>query len=522
MNYRLALDIGTASCGLIAIKLDKNHEPSEIIHHSLHIFSEPVLPHAAGETGEPKKAGRRKARLARRNIDRRARRLRRIAMLANLLDLDHKTIPADKGQHIHEVRAYAPQKRIELDDLVRVFLKLAKRRGYAGGFRTKADKQKDEDSGVVQPGIEKLQEAMKAAGCKTVGQYLSHRFSNGETLKLKEAGLYTHRDMLVGEFEAIWTEQEKHYPILRESRSDPVAKFADGKEKTRPLREQFREAIFYQRPLKSIAPMVGNCALEKSLPRAPMAQPAMQAFRIEKQLADLRWGMGRSAQPLTSEQKSLIRDMLNDPDQVTKDGKLTFKKVYTALEKRGLMPATRRSLNMERSSREELYGNRTLRAMRDLDAIEQWLAFDLTTQIRIINFLANLGSPEQVDLPDWQDRFTKRKRVKNPKTGRWEEKYEKRDLDKNLVSFVNKLVENGKFGRLGDMGFESGRASYSIRALDKLTSKMLDTSCDEHAAIQACYQVFRWWGVGTVRCALREGGQSVSSVPMVGCRNWLL
>ena len=487
MNYRLALDIGTASCGLIAVKLDENREPSEIIHHGLHIFSEPVLPHAAGETGEPKKASRRKARLARRNIDRRARRLRRIAMLSSLLDLDHKTIPPDKGQHIHEARANAPQKRIELDDLVRVFLKLAKRRGYAGGFRTKTDKQRDEDSGVVQPGIEKLQEAMKAADCKTVGQYLSHRFSNGETLKLKEAGLYTHRDMLIGEFEAIWTEQEKHHPILRESRLDPVAKFADGKEKIRPLREQFREAIFYQRPLKSIAPMVGNCALEKSLPRAPMAQPAMQAFRIEKQLADLRWGMGRSALPLTSEQKSVIRDMLNDPDQITKEGKLTFKKIYAALEKKSLMPASRRSLNMERSSREELYGNRTFRAMRDLDAIEQWLTFDSPTQIRIINFLADLGSPEQVDLPDWQDRFTKRKRVKNHRTGRWEEKHEKRNLDRNLVNFVNKLVENGKFGRLGGMGFESGRAGYSVRALKILTDMMRNANCDEHAAIQTCY-----------------------------------
>ncbi|MGV3628305.1 MAG: type II CRISPR RNA-guided endonuclease Cas9 [Betaproteobacteria bacterium] len=487
MNYRLALDIGTASCGLIALKLDENREPAEIIHHGLHIFSEPVLPHAVGETGEPKKASRRKARLARRNIDRRARRLRRIAMLAGLLDLDHKKIPADNGQHIHEVRAHAPKKRIGLDDLMRVFLKLAKRRGYAGGFRTKTDKQKDDDGGIVQPGIEKLQEAIKSADCKTVGQYLQHRFKNSETLKLKEAGLYTHRDMLVAEFEVIWGEQEKHHPILRESRPDPVLQFTDRVNKIRPLREQFREAIFYQRPLKSVAPMVGNCALEKSLPRAPMAQPAMQAFRIEKQLADLRWGMGRSAQPLTSEQKTVIRDMLNDPDQITKDGKLTFKKIYATLEKNGLMPAARRSLNMERSSREELYGNRTLRAVRDLDALEQWLTFDSTTQVRIINFLADLGSPEQVDLPDWQDRFTKRKRAKNPRTSRWEERHEKRDLDKNLVVFVNKLVENGKFGRLGDMGLESGRAGYSVRALEKLTGMMRDANFDEHAAIQTCY-----------------------------------
>ena len=58
MDYRLALDIGTASCGLIVLSLDGNREPVAIAHHSLSIFSEPVLPHAPGE---PKKTKRRRA-----------------------------------------------------------------------------------------------------------------------------------------------------------------------------------------------------------------------------------------------------------------------------------------------------------------------------------------------------------------------------------------------------------------------------------------------------------------------------
>ncbi len=481
MNYRLALDIGTASCGLIVLGLDENCEPATIAHHSLSIFSEPVLPHAVGEAGEPKKAKRRRARLARRVIERRARRLRRIAMLADLIGLDHKAIPADKGQRIHCLRAKAAIQQIDLDDLLRVLLKLAKRRGYAGGFKIKTEKQKDDDTSVVKPGIEKLEAAMKAADCNTVGQYLQHRFKNGETLRLKEVGLYSHRNMLEAEFAAIWNEQEKHHPVLKELRPDPVL---GG---MRSIREQFFEAIFYQRPLKSVAPMVGNCMLEPFLPRAPMAQPAMQAFRIEKQLADLRWGMGRLATPLTAEQKSVIRDMLNNPDEITKEGKLIFKKIYAALEKQALMPATHRSLNMERSSCEELSGNRTLRVVRDLGVLEQWQSYDATIQLRIINFLADLGSPEQVDTPNWQDRFTKNKHIKNAKTGRWENKTEKRVLDENLVKFVNTLVDSGKFDRLGNMGFESGRAGYSIRALETLTKQMRDANCDEHAAIQICY-----------------------------------
>lgn len=477
MRYRLALDIGTASCGLIAVRLGEDSEPNDIVFHALHIFSEPVLPPKSGGVGLPKKAARRQARLARRIIDRRARRLRRIALLAKLLDLDPDRIATDSGQRIHRIRALAATERIELDDLVRVLLKLAKRRGYAGGFKTR----KEGDEGVVEPGINQVKAAMREAGCQTIGQYLRHRFEKGETLKLKEAGLYAHRDMLVEEFNAIWNEQARHHPILRESRPDLVM----GGE--RSIREQFFNAIFHQRPLKSVAPMVGNCLLERSLPRAPMAQPAMQAFRIEKQLADLRWGMGRKAEPLSREQRAIIREMLNDPAEITKDGKLTFKKIYAELEKKGLMPTARRSLNLECSSREDLTGNRTLRAMRDLGVIDEWRALNSTTQLRIINFLADLGSPGQADQPNWHERFTKTIRVKNQKAGRWEIRTEKRTLDPKLVEFVTHLVNSGKFDRLSKMGFDTGRASYSIRALEKLIARISKACCDEHAAVQHCY-----------------------------------
>lgn len=460
MRYRLALDIGTASCGLVAVSLDNDNQPMDVVHHSVHIFPEPLLPAQSGGVGEPKKAARRKARMARRIVERRARRLKRIAMLASLIGLDHRNITADSGRNIHSLRAQAATSLINLDDLVRVLLKLAKRRGYAGGFKTK----KSADDGVVEPGINQLRDAMAAANADTIGQYLQHRFERGETLRLKEAGLYAHRDMLIKEFNCIWDTQAKHHPILNEVRPDPVAPDRPD----RAIRDQFSEAIFYQRPLKSVAPMVGNCALEPSLPRAPTSQPAVQKFRIEKQLADLRWGTGRRAQILTSEQKEVVRELLLNPDKLTKEGKLSFEKIYKALEEKKLRPESPRTLNMERSSREDLTGDRTSRVMRDLGMLETWRCLDELTQLRIVNFLADLGSPEQVDQPGWHERFA-------------------RKIDPQVVSFVNRLVELGKFDRLGNMGFETGRASYSIRALNRLTQAMHDNGCDEHDAITQLY-----------------------------------
>lgn len=481
MPYRLALDIGTASCGLVAVELDAQGEPLDVVHHALHIFSEPLLPPKAGGVGEPKKAARRAARMARRVIDRRARRLKRIARLAALLGLDHRKITADSGQRIHALRAQAATSRIELDDLLRIMLKLAKRRGYAGGF--KAKKRDDKEQGEVEPGINKLKDLMKEAGCDTIGQYLHKRFEAGEILRLKEAEpkLYAHREMLIEEFNTIWNQQKQHHPVLDESRPDPVL---GGQ---RSIREQFFNAIFYQRPLKSVAPMVGNCALEPSLPRAPMAQPAAQDFRIEKQLADLRWGMGRNALPLSAAQRDAIREMLNDPAQINKDGKLKFEKIYKRLESIPKFPGQRDSLNMERSSREDLTGNRTLRAFEDLGVLAQWQSLGRTTQLRTINFLADLGSPEQVDQSEWHTRFTKTERFKDPKTDKWKERQVRRELDPKMVEFINLLVDSGKFDRLSNMGLQTGRASYSVRALERLTDCMRSDGLDEHNAIQKRY-----------------------------------
>lgn len=219
-----------------------------------------------GGTGEPKKAARRNARLARRVIDLRARRLKCIVLLAALLGVGRGSVALGDGQEVHALRAKAPKERIGLDDLLRVMLKLAKRRGYKGSFKVR----KENNEGVVEPGIDILKRQIADASCETLGQYLSIRFDAGDTLKLKEEGLYAHRDMLEAEFEAIWNEQANYHPILSETRPDPL----DEQKRIRSIRDQFHDAIFYQRPLRSVAPMVSNCALEPSLPRAPIAQPA--------------------------------------------------------------------------------------------------------------------------------------------------------------------------------------------------------------------------------------------------------
>ena len=472
MAYRLALDVGTASLGLVALTLNEHQQPVDVAHFAVHIFSEPLLPAKSGGIGEPKKAARRLARQQRRLTERRSRRLRRIAHLAPLMGLKASRVPPDNGQHIHALRADAIKQRIELSELLNVLLKLAKRRGYAGGFKVKKD---GEDGGQVQSGIENLKTLLANNNCTTLGELLNKRFGDTEhagrgpreSLKLKSLGLYAHREMQEEEFELVWSEQARHHPVLN---AEAVAYSVRGSVEKLPIKQHFKEAIFYQRPLKSVAGMVGQCALELTLARAPAAQPAAQAFRVEKQLADLRWGMGRMQCVLSKEQRDHIRTMLLDPDQLNKDGALIFGKIYKSLEKAGLRQKFPSQFNTDRFSRETLLGDRTAKAMSGLGMLSHWIVLDSVTQLRVINFIANLGSPESVDSSNWHERVEPA-----PKP--------------EVVAFVNQWVELGTFDRLSKMGFDTGRAAYSIKALKQLAAKMQDgDGCDEHAARETFYK----------------------------------
>jgi CRISPR-associated endonuclease Csn1 len=504
-KYRLGLDVGTASVGAAAISLDKDNQPDALIWHHVRIFSEP-LENAQG-TLVSKKAGRRKARMQRRQIDRRASRLRRIAHLASLLDLKREEITPDGGSTLPYLRAQAAAEKIELGDLLRIFLRLSKRRGYKGEFKAKK-------KGEVAEGSSELKLEMRALATErgidlkdendtgiTLGQFLLHRMESGLPTKLKvkeisdepkkkgeEANgpknLYALRGMVEHEFNTIWDTQAKHHAAL------------NGTHESKTIREHFYEALFYQRPLKSAADLVAQCSLEPTLPRAPRAQMAFQRFRIEKTLADLRWGAGKRAEPLSHGQKQTIRELLD------KNDKVIFEKIYDALEEAGHPKPQSKGLNLDRASREELPGNSTLAALRKLDKHSAkhhpdraprlepaFRTLDEKTQIAVINFLAELGSPEQLDDPQWHTSFVKRDG--SP-----------RKFSEPLITFINRIKEHDKFDRLSKMDFDGGRASYSVKALNNLADWLQEPnwpgdwndaedgakSMDEEGAVRGCYR----------------------------------
>jgi len=504
MHYRVGLDVGTASLGVAAVSLDENNNPTDLIWKHVRIFDEPLEKSQAGL--KSKKAGRRVARMQRRQIDRRLGRTKRIAALAPLLGINLEP-SLDSGRTLLELRAKAAREQISLSELIRIFIRIGKRRGYAGEFRPKKEGTK---LGEVEGGNNDLKLEMEALALDkgleniTLGEFLYQRWLDGKPTKLKikdsddkttaDKNLYALRSQLEAEFEKIWQTQSAFYPALVTEHQGMS------------LKDVFHQAIFYQRPLKAVGGMVGQCGLEPTLPRAPRAQLAFQRFRIEKTLADLRWGAGKRAEKLSAEQKAVIRQLCDEKEVVK------FDAIYKALAAAGCAKPATKGLNLDRLSRAEIPGNKTNYVFRKLGLYEAWSVLDERAQIQVINFLADLGSPEQLDDPDWHLRFGKsiKTNAKDSK-GNWIYKTKPKFVNeagetlpsyKDFIAFINQLKDHEKFDRLSKIEikgakFDGGRASYSIKALKTLTD-WLDNPWwpeqvqgemrpDEESAIRVCY-----------------------------------
>ena len=437
--YRLGIDLGTSSIAIAVVFLNEKGEPEDIDGHVL-IFDEPLEPAKGGGVGAPRKAIRREKRAQRRLLERRKRDLQWIRRFYEPLGIhpddltDERVFSANGVENIHELRAKAARAPITIPGLVRVLGKMRKRRGYKGRFR------ETNRPGEVQAGIQALRKEMEDAGCNTLGEYLLWRFRQGKTLKLKREGLYVHRSMVEEEFARIWEVQARHHKILR------------GSYEGRPWREIFHDYVFYQRPLRSPALLVGRCELAPSHPRAPKAQPVFQEFRIWKTVNDLAWSDGS---PLTPEQRRAIADFLKNPRNLDREGKAPFPKIYAHLERQGLMHEKGLTLNLDTGVQIGLYGDRTRKAMARMGLLREWDALAEPVQRQIINLLADMGSPDVFEDPDWH------------KDLRWPSG-KKRTLYPEAVAFINRLAEHPRFGRLAAMGMDGGRAEYSIKAMQEM------------------------------------------------------
>lgn len=330
--YVLGLDLGVASIGWAIIELNDQREPDRIIRVGVHIFEAGVEGGrgALAKGNEKSKAlPRRLARGQRKLTWRRAFRKRQVLKrlirygllptpekrLATPEDIDAYLKSIDAGLRMkwealedvenderhrirqllpYRLRAEAIRRKLEPYEVGRALYHLAQRRGFQSNCKTdileeKPDEKKKgkgaKQKKVIQrtpgswvekgthDGIKTLEEELKAAGAKTLGEYLSTR--NPTDIKSAEDRVrrrWTSRQMYKDEFNAIWQEQAKYHILTEDARKD------------------IYRAIFHQRPLKSQRHLLGRCSLLPNRRRAALALRISQEFRMLQQVNALKFG----------------------------------------------------------------------------------------------------------------------------------------------------------------------------------------------------------------------------------------
>lgn len=183
MAYGIGLDIGIGSVGWAVLALDHEENPWGIIDLGSRIFDAAEQP----KTGASLALPRREARSMRRRLRRRRHRLERIRNLfikCGLLtteQLDH--LYDGKLEDIYTLRVRALDERLTDEELARVLLHLAHRRGFKSN--RKAESQSAE-AGELKKAISLNQKTMEENHYRTVGEmfckdprYLKYKRNRG-------------------------------------------------------------------------------------------------------------------------------------------------------------------------------------------------------------------------------------------------------------------------------------------------------------------------------------------------------
>jgi CRISPR-associated endonuclease Csn1 len=318
-KYRFAFDMGETSLGWAVFQL-KEGKPVCLVKTGVQLF-----PSGRDEKGNSLAQVRRVPRGARRNQDRSLRRRKRLLAkleTAGLLPPPGAIRDAmvnDKSPY--ELRSRACVERVSLHEFGRALWHLAQRRGFKSN--RKANKEADEN-GKIAGGSAQLETLLKNEGYNTVGQFLFARQAaakpeDRETVRVrlseKKYEFYPQRAMVEEEFDYIWAEQNRHHGELTEK-----------------LREEIRETIFYQRPLKPVP--VGRCTFFPEEERLARWHELAQDFVIYSQLGHLRITHDGVERALTlAERDELAGRLVKGTGLTTTDAQkgLAWKKVRTFL-----------------------------------------------------------------------------------------------------------------------------------------------------------------------------------------------
>ncbi|MEO0288088.1 MAG: type II CRISPR RNA-guided endonuclease Cas9 [candidate division WOR-3 bacterium] len=443
MKYVLGLDLGYNSIGWAMIELDENDNPKKLINTGVRLFDPSVEDMEKDGKGKTKNVTRREARLRRRQLFRKTKRLEKLLnfFIENNFFDDQKDKIFDSFErneflskldkemlNPYILRKKGLDEKLELKELARIFYHIAQHRGFKTTKRELAKieegGEKKKESGVIQSEINSLAEQIKQSGCRTLGEYFSMLFEKGERIR----GKHTSRKMYEEEFEQIFKKQKEFYPEIL----------------TDEFKKKLYKLIFFQRELKSQKDKVGECILEKGKKRAPLALLDSQRFRYMCKVNNLKLidkDTGEITE-LTKEEKQKIFNELENNE------KLAFDKIKKIL---GIKDKERFIFNIEKGGEKHITGNRTNVKMKKV--FDDWDNFEEEKKNSLINEIRTIVKIEAL---------------------------ERRGLKLGLSP------EQAK--KFSQVVFEDGYLSYSKKAIEKLLP-FLKEGYKESDAIKKVYSV---------------------------------
>jgi len=268
--------------------------------------------------------------------------------------------PAPAPEHVlpYSLRARALDLRLEPFEIGRALYHLGQRRGFLSN-RLTAPKE-DEEEGQVREGISSLEEEMRQAQARTLGEYFSRLNPTEERIRRR----WTARSMYEDEFDLIWKAQAAHHPQLLTPR----------------LRKRLHSAIFYQRPLKSASALIGDCEFEKGRRRAPWACLEAQRFRLLQKVNDLEVVTQGQRRLSGGERSALLAALETRPDMK-----------FTEIRK--LLGLRHDRFNLEAGGEKRLKGNLTAAVMTRCFG-DRWDKFSAEERARIVEEWRTIEKPE--------------------------------------------------------------------------------------------------------------------------------
>lgn len=350
MGYVLGLDLGPTSIGWAAIEVNEDGQPcgfmkirnrrengdgfDEIPALGSRIFPAGVDNINQGQKETPKNKKRREKRSVRRRLRRaKARRLNLISLLYSF-GLIKKDVNIEEIQAMnpYPLRAKAVEEKIEPEELARIFLHFAKRRGFKSNRR---HAEKDAQAGEMKKARERLTAALDG---KTLGQFLyeKHEENPQEPIRNRYGDYHwiAQREQYREELGRIWQEQAKHWPKI-------LTNEFYGK-----LEALLFEQIPFELTHRKKKKIIGTCSLIEGKPRCAWAERAAQKFRILQKVNDLIVTIdGESRGLLPEEKETLYTTLMNAKER-------SFEQIRKMLWKEKEV-----SFNLEYKANDKIKGN---------------------------------------------------------------------------------------------------------------------------------------------------------------------